>query len=256
MLVSGFESYEAALGYMRQISKTNLSSTSAPGTGRSTPSSTTSASTVAARRRRHDLRSVDEAGRAPYILVVPRWPGTARTWRPREGLPQAHDRGRGRRLHRGVPLEVAGAWKFFTDHYRDTCRPTSSWEGSARRCPHADGDRRPLLHRRARGMGLKFLRASPLKMGLTYYSHIIDQGRAVFLRMTRSFHPSPAPTRSRSEGRAPALPRGGPEALPCDPRPVRFRPSRRRGRGEDGRLRRILNSIKRTLDPMNILNPR
>jgi FAD/FMN-containing dehydrogenase len=104
--------------------------------------------------------------------------------------------------------------------------------------------------------GLRFLRKTGLKLGLAYYSHTIDHGRSIFLRMT-PFISGEADEKEKQEAAdirkqymEKAYQRYG--AVP-----IRFDPGYRDGEllGRTGGLKKTLSTIKYALDPDNIINP-
>ena len=122
----------------------------------------------------------------PYIVVVHTMAGFKEMVEAGEKTVErlAKDHG-GKMWTHEIKDQWPGAWRFFADHYRDH-KPTNQFMGGY-------GEGYPVMpivitdQKKMVGLeewGLKFLRKTDLKLGLTYYSHIMDHGRSVFLRMT------------------------------------------------------------------------
>jgi FAD/FMN-containing dehydrogenase len=152
--------------------------------------------------------------------------------------------------------EWPGAYKFFKDHYYDH-KPTNQFQGGYGEgmpmMPIVFGDPRSIAG--LEEWGLKFLRRSGLKMGLTYYSHANDQSRSIFLRMTPFLPPDP----SREEvDQAIAVRRDYLEQAYKRYGAVPVRHDYGLDPGEmlsrTGGHAAALRKIKRALDPQNIMN--
>ncbi len=193
----------------------------------------------------------------PYLIAVPTIAGFKENV---EGSVKAAERLA--REHGGRPFvdeckeKWSGAWKFFADHYRDH-KATSQFMGGY-------GEGFPMMPiviadpRKITGLeewGLKFLRKKGLNLGLTYYSHVMDQGRAVFLRMTpfisgeSTEKEKQKAAETRKQYMEQAYQRYG--AVP-----IRFDPSYEDGEllAKGGGLKKALQKIKYGLDPENIMN--
>ena len=194
----------------------------------------------------------------PYIVVVPSIAGFREPVKAAEKTAERITKELGGRIWTEECKETwPGAWKFFADHYRDH-RPTDQFMGGY-------GEGFPVMPiviadpKRIAGLekwGLEFLRKSPLKLGLTYYSHAIDQSRAVFLRMTPFIAPESTPkeveqaSQVRHRYLEEAYKRYG--AVP-----VRHDYGLKPGEtlSKTGGHAKALRSIKWALDPENIMNP-
>jgi len=194
----------------------------------------------------------------PYVVVVPSIAGFKEPVEAAERTVERITRELGGRLWtEECQNQWPGAWKFFADHYRDH-RPTDQFMGGF-------GEGYPMMPiviadpQRVAGLerwGLKFLRKSPLKLGLTYYSHAVDQSRAIFLRMTPFIAPESTPkeveraVQVRRRYLEEAYKRYG--AVP-----VRHDYGLKPGEtlSKTGGHGQALKSIKQALDPDNIMNP-
>jgi FAD/FMN-containing dehydrogenase len=194
----------------------------------------------------------------PYILVVPSIAGLKEHVEAGEKafLRLAGEMG-GRPYTDECLSQWPGAHKFFADHYRDH-QPTTQFMGGY-------GEGFPMMPiviadpNKIAGLedwGLKFLRKSDLKLGLSYYSHTIDHGRSIFLRMTpfisgeSSEKEKQKATEIRRKYMEQAYKRYG--AVP-----IRFDYGTPPGQmlKKTGGLYKALRSIKSALDPDNIINP-
>lgn len=149
-----------------------------------------------------------------------------------------------------------GAFKFFADHYRDH-QPTTQFMGGY-------GEGYPMMPiviadpKKIAGLeqwGLKFLRKSGLKLGLAYYSHVIDHGRSIFLRMT-PFISGEADDKEKQKA-VDIRKRYMEEAYQrYGAVPIRFDMSYKPGEllKRAGGLAPTLGKIKRALDPENVMN--
>ncbi len=149
-----------------------------------------------------------------------------------------------------------GAYKFFKDHYHDH-KPTNQFQGGYGEAipmmPIVFGDPRSIAG--LEDWGLKFLRNSGLRLGLTYYSHANDQSRSIFLRMT----PFAAASSSEEEMAEMAAARRQymEEAFNrYGAVPVRHDYGLNPGEmlSKTGGHGKALKSIKKALDPDNIMN--
>lgn len=147
-----------------------------------------------------------------------------------------------------------GAYKFFYDHYV-LHKPTNTFMGAYAEgfpvMPIVLGD--PLTVVELEKWGLRFLRKSPLKLGLAYYSHCVDFARIIFLRMT----PFISPTSSKGEiERAREVKRRYLEIAMKKFGAVPIRPAPDEGKTleETGAFGDALVKIKKALDPQNIMN--
>jgi D-lactate dehydrogenase (cytochrome) len=194
----------------------------------------------------------------PYIVVVPSIAGFREPVEAAEKTAARITRELGGRIWTGECQDKwPGAWKFFADHYMDH-RPTNQFMGGY-------GEGFPVMPiviadpKRIAGLeawGLKFLHQSALRLGLTYYSHAIDQGRAIFLRMTPFIAPESTPKEVEQASRVrrayldEAYKRYG--AVP-----VRHDYGLRPGEtlNKTGGHGKAVKAVKWALDPENILNP-
>jgi len=194
----------------------------------------------------------------PYILVVPSMSGYREVMEASEQTAKRLTEELGGRIYTGECQERwPGAWKFFADHYRDH-QVTNQFMGGF-------GEGFPLMPMviadpeaavQIEHWGLRFLRRSPLRLGLTYYSHSLDQCRSVFLRMTTFVSPESTPKEIERAGAVRqkylehAYKRYGAISVRYDyghpPGAVL---------AKTGGHARMLKAIKRSLDPDNILNP-
>lgn len=130
----------------------------------------------------------------PYIVAVPSISGFREAVAGAEQAAERVTRELGGRVFTDeMRNKWPGAYKFFEDHYRRHI-PTNQFMGGY-------GEGFPMMPiviadpRRIASLetwGLKFLRKSGLRLGLTYYSHAIDQSRSIFLRMTPFLPPEPS----------------------------------------------------------------
>jgi len=194
----------------------------------------------------------------PYIVVVPSIAGFQEPVEAAEKTAERITRELGGRIWTGECQDKwPGAWKFFKDHYMDH-RPTNQFMGGY-------GEGFPVMPiviadpKRIAGLekwGLKFLTKSALRLGLTYYSHAIDQGRAIFLRMTPFIAPDSTPQEVKEAARVrhtyleEAYKRYG--AVP-----VRHDFGLKPGETLDktGGHGKAVKAVKWALDPENIINP-
>lgn len=127
----------------------------------------------------------------PYIMVVPSMAGFKEVVSASVKAFERITREMGGRIYTDECKEKwQGAYKFFADHYRDHLPTDQFMGGFGEGIPMmpmviADPTRVAGLER----WGLRFLRKSPLKLGLSYYSHGLDQCRSIFLRMTTFMPP-------------------------------------------------------------------
>jgi len=197
-------------------------------------------------------------GDRPYIVVVPSIAGFREPVEAAERAAERVTRELGGRIWTDECQEKwPGAWKFFADHYRDH-RPTDQFMGGY-------GEGFPVMPiviadpTRIAGLedwGLRYLHKSALRLGLTYYSHAIDQGRSIFLRMTPFIAPESTPAEMEEAARVrrsyleEAYKRYG--AVP-------IRHDYGLAPGETlektGGHARALQAVKRALDPENLINP-
>ncbi|UCD83942.1 MAG: FAD-binding oxidoreductase, partial [Deltaproteobacteria bacterium] len=194
----------------------------------------------------------------PYILVVPSMSGYREVMEASERTAKRLTEELGGRVYTDECRERwPGAWKFFADHYRDHQVTNQFMGGFGEGLPLM-----PMVIADPEGVvqiehwGLRFLRRSPLKLGLSYYSHSLDQCRSVFLRMTTFVSPESTPKEIKQAGAVRqkylehAYKRYGAIAVRYDyghpPGAVL---------AKTGGHARILKAIKHSLDPDNILNP-
>jgi hypothetical protein len=150
-----------------------------------------------------------------------------------------------------------GAYKFFYDHYALHI-PTNTFMG-------AYGEGFPMMGitftdpvrvSDLEEWGLRFLRKSPLKVGLAYYSHSVDQTRCVFLRMTPFVV---AESSKKERERAMKVRKRYMEIAMKKYGGVPIRPPYEKNFGETldmtGEYGEVLRKIKRAIDPLNIMNP-
>jgi len=194
----------------------------------------------------------------PYVIVAPTIAGF------KEMVDAAADTVRRVAAeHGGRPWEEEcrrdwpGAWKFLADHYRDH-KPTNQFMGGYGEgypvMPIVIADPKRIVE--LEKWGLEFLRNSELKLGLAYYSHVIDQGRSVFLRMTPFISgeadekEKEKAARIRQQYLERAYERYG--AVP-----IRFDYGHPPGKFMEkaGPLKKKLAEIKWALDPDNVVNP-
>jgi len=156
-----------------------------------------------------------------------------------------------------IKEKFPGAYKFFYDHYA-LHLPTNTFMG-------AYGEGFPMMGitftdpvrvSDLEKWGLKFLRKSPLKVGLAYYSHSVDQTRCVFLRMTPFVV---AESSKKERERAIKVRKRYMEIAMKKYGGVPIRPPYEENFGETldmtGEYGEVLRKIKRTIDPLNIMNP-
>lgn len=194
----------------------------------------------------------------PYTLVVPTVAGFREDVEVhRKVLDRLARELGGRPWEEECRKRFPGAFRFFEDHYA-LHRPTNTFMGG-----YAEGiPMMPIVFADPRRVadlehwGIRFLRKSPLKLGLTYYSHSVDQNRAIFLRMTPFIFPaaSPAEIRRAVEARARYMKRalaryGGVPIRPSYDQPPGATLRRTGPYGE------VLRAMKRTIDPENLMNP-
>jgi FAD/FMN-containing dehydrogenase len=194
----------------------------------------------------------------PYMIVAPTMSGYKEDMDGHQKAVERILKDLGGRLYNDeCQKRFPGAWKFLKDHYMDH-QPTTQFMGGFGEAfpmmPMVISD--PLRVAALEEWGLKFLRNSPLKLGLTYYSHCLDQGRSFFLRMT----PFISPDASKAE-----LARAAKTRLDYLDEayekygsiPVRYDYGRAPGAvlEKTGGHAKVLRAIKRALDPMNIMNP-
>lgn len=155
-----------------------------------------------------------------------------------------------------IKEKFPGAYKFFYDHYALHI-PTNTFMGAYGEgfpmmgITFTDPQRVPELEE----WGLRFLRNSPLKVGLAYYSHSVDQTRTVFLRMT----PFIVAESSRKEReRAMKIRQRYMEIAMKKYGGVPIRPPYEKEWGKTldmtGEYGETLRKIKKALDPLNIMN--
>jgi FAD/FMN-containing dehydrogenase len=193
----------------------------------------------------------------PYMIVAPSIAGFRETV---AGAEKAFERLA--RQHGGRPYtselqeKWPGAWTFLADHYRDHKATTQFMGGFGEGFPMmpiviADPRKMVELER----WGLRFLRNSDLKLGLSYYSHVIDYGRAIFLRMTPFI--SGESDRKEIEAAAAVRRQYMEQAYArYHAVPIRFDMGYKPGEllGRTGGLKHALRQIKYALDPDNIIN--
>ncbi|MFO8058466.1 MAG: FAD-binding oxidoreductase [bacterium] len=194
----------------------------------------------------------------PYIVAVPTIAGFAEHVEAAEKTFARLVRESGGRMWtEECRKDWPGAWKFFVDHYCDHVPTNQFMGGYGEGFPMmpiviADPRKMPELEQ----WGLRFLRESVLKLGLSYYSHVIDHGRSVFLRMTpfisgeSSQEEMDEANRTRKHYMEKAYERYG--AVP-----IRFDPGYKPGEllARTGPLKNLLRKIKYAIDPDNIINP-
>lgn len=194
----------------------------------------------------------------PYILVVPTMAGFRETVEAGEKtFARVTQEMGGKIWTRECQEQWPGAWKFFTDHYRDHVPTTQFMGGYGEGFPMmpiviADPNKIADLE----AWGLRFLRQQGLRLGLAYYSHVIDHGRSVFLRMTPFI---PAESSKRDAQRAASVRRKYMEQAykRYGAVPLRFEYGYPEGAmlARTGGLKTALRSIKQALDPDNLMNP-
>jgi len=193
----------------------------------------------------------------PYIVVVPTIAGFAEhVAAAEEAFKRLTEESGGRIWTDECREKWPGAWKFFVDHYRDHV-PTNQFMGGYGEgfpmMPIVIGDPRKMAD--LEEWGLRYLRESDLRLGLSYYSHVIDHGRAVFLRMTPFISGESDPeemeqaANTRKNYMEQAYQRYG--AVP-----IRFDYGYKPGEvlSRTGGLKDALAKIKYALDPDNIIN--
>jgi len=193
----------------------------------------------------------------PYMVVVPSIAGFKETVEAADkAYARLAEKHGGRVWTDELKEEWPGAWKFFADHYRDH-KATDQFMGGFGEgfpmMPIVLGDPRKMAE--LEEWGLKFLRNSDLKLGLSYYSHIVDYGRSVFLRMTpfisgeSDAKDMEDAAKVRNSYLEQAYKRYG--AVP-----IRFEWGHPDGSmlGRTGDLKKTLRKIKYSLDPDNIIN--
>lgn len=194
----------------------------------------------------------------PYVIVAPSIAGFREMVKTAEStaLRVAAEHG-GRPWTEECQKDWPGAWKFLSDHYKDH-KPTNQFMGGygegypVMPIVIADPGKMVELER----WGLKFLRDSELKLGLAYYSHVIDQGRSVFLRMT-PFISGEADQEEKDKAagiRQQYLERAYERYGAV---PIRFDYGHPPGKfmEKTGELKKTLARIKWALDPDNVVNP-
>lgn len=193
----------------------------------------------------------------PYILVVPSIAGFKETVEASEKTYDRLARDLGGRVYtEECKQEWPGAFKFFADHYRDH-QPTTQFMGGF-------GEGIPMMPiviadpKKVAGLeewGLRFLRNSDLKMGLAYYSHTIDHGRSIFLRMTPFIS---AEEEKKDMEKAVSIRKKYMEQAykRYGAVPIRFEYGEPAGSmlARTGGLKKALRTIKYSLDPENIIN--
>jgi FAD/FMN-containing dehydrogenase len=194
----------------------------------------------------------------PYILVVPTIAGFAEHVAAAEQTFARVAREMGGSLYTDECREKwPGAWKFFCDHYRDHVPSNQFMGGFGEGFPVmpiviGDPKKMPALEQ----WGLRFLRRSPLRLGLSYYSHVIDHGRSIFLRMT-PFISGESSEKEKQQAAATrqhymeqAFKRYGAVPIRFD---MGYPPGELLAR--TGGLKDALRAVKYGLDPENIVNP-
>jgi len=193
----------------------------------------------------------------PYILAVPTIAGFRETVEASEKTVERLARELGGKIWTEECKEKwPGAWKFFADHYRDH-QPTNQFMGGF-------GEGIPMMPiviadpNKIAGLeqwGLRFLRNSDLKLGLAYYSHTIDHGRSIFLRMTPFIS---GESDQKDVDKAVAIRKKYMEQAykRYGAVPIRFDYGYPPGSllARTGGLKKALRNIKYSLDPDNIIN--
>ncbi len=191
----------------------------------------------------------------PYNIVVPTFSGyREQVEGVKAAIRRLIEKHGGRDYTEECREKYPGAHKFFYDHYVHH-QPTNTFMGA-----YAEGypvmpivlcD--PTTVADLEDWGLKFLRSSILKLGLAYYSHCVDMGRTIFLRMTPVISPDSSQrqiqraARVRARYMETAMRKFG--AVPIRPAPDGGQTLK-----QTGGFGQALIKIKKALDPQNIMN--
>lgn len=194
----------------------------------------------------------------PYIIVVPVMSGVREDMEGHEkALLRIMQEMGGRWYNDECARRFPGAMEYFTEHFIHH-RPSTTFMGGY-------GEAKPMFPiviidpSKAADFehwALRYLRDSPLKFGLSYYSHAMDQSRALFLRLT-PFVPSGQDERECREVYEKVME----EAFArYGAVPMRMATLRTIGSPEGALTNRmggygsLLRRIKKALDPHNIMN--
>lgn len=194
----------------------------------------------------------------PYTIVVPVMSGYREDM---EGHIKACEKVAkelgGRIYNEELKEKFPGAYQFYEEHFIHHYPTRAFMGGYAEAMPLfpivlADPTKVASLEK----WGLRFLRKSPLKLGLSYYSHSLDQNRTIFLRMTPYIE---ATSTDNEIKRALAVHQKYLEEAyrKYGAVPIRniYATSEERNIDKTGGFGILLKKIKNTIDPENILNP-